>query len=315
MNRQVSVVIATLGGSSLDRTIRLLNEGSLVPVEILVSVPEGYASKIGALPYHNVRVVVSGKKAQVAQRAAGFREAKCEYVMQLDDDMFFRRDCLEKLVREADRRGSMSALAPAIVYQDTGTSCQARVGRPAPSWLEKKIHGSDLTAPGRITPAGRHVNLDFPSTEEESSFESEWLAGGCVLHSRRNLVLTDFYPFAAGRDNIKRGRGKEYGEDVIHSVLLRRKGVRLFVVPGAVCSMDRAIAARLSIPNSLWQIYDEFRWRRYLVKLIDGSVSRLASDILHTYSRHLVPGLIRRMRDGGLLANKKRSTPEGSPIA
>ncbi|HUR92444.1 MAG TPA: glycosyltransferase [Gemmatimonadaceae bacterium] len=280
-----------------------------------MSVPEGYASSIGALSYHNVRLVLSGKKAQVAQRAAGFREATCEYVMQLDDDMYFRRDCLEKLVREAERRGPMCALAPVFVYTDTGISCQARIGRPPPSWLEKKIHGSDLSAAGRITPAGRHLNLDFPPSTEDSSFESEWLAGGCVLHYRKNLVLTDYYPFVAGRDTIKRGRGKEYGEDVIHSVLLRQRGVRLFVVPGAVCSMDRAIASRLSIPNSLRQIYDEFRWRRYLVGLIDGSELRLASDILHTYSRHLLPGLIRRMRDGGLLTNKKRSTPEGSPIS
>jgi glycosyltransferase involved in cell wall biosynthesis len=314
MNRQVSVVIPTLGGPSLDRTIQLLNEGSVVPAEILVSVPEGYDSKIGALQYHNVRVVASAKKAQVAQRAAGFREAKYQYVMQLDDDMYFRRDCLEKLVTEAERRGPMCAVAPVFVYTDTGISCQARVGRPPPSWLEKKIHGTDLSAPGRITPAGRHLNLDFPDTEE-SSFESEWLAGGCVLHSGKNLVLTDFYPFSAGRDTIKRGRGKEYGEDVIHSVILRQRGVRLFVVPGAVCSMDRAIAARLSIPNSLRQIYDEFRWRRYLVGLIDGSAPRLASDILYTYSRHLVPGLIRRMRSGGLLANKERSAPERSPSA
>jgi glycosyltransferase involved in cell wall biosynthesis len=286
----VTVVIATLGGGSLKQTIAQLNRGSVVPAEILVCVPNADDFRPETLPYDNVRLVVSGRRGQVIQRIAGFKSARTDYVLQLDDDIYLHGDCLEQLLREAARRGDRCALAPTIVYTDTLVPDR----RASPSWLERKIHGDDLAVPGRITRAGLNVELDF-SASAESSGPTQWVPGGCVLHSRKNLVLDEFYPFA----------GKAYGEDTIHSVHLRRRGVELFVVRDAICGMDRVGDLGLSIPGMLRYIYHQFRWRRHLVKLISGSVTLLACDVVRKYGSRVLPSLTRRARKHGLLPSAR----------
>lgn len=286
----VTVVIATLGGDSLRRTIAQLNRGSVVPEEILVCVPEAASFSPETVPYDNVRVVVSGRRGQVIQRIAGFKSARTDYVLQLDDDMYLDEDCLERLLREAARLGDRCALAPTIVYTDTRAPCHSMRGRRAPSWLERKIHGDDLSVPGRITRAGANVELDF-SASIESSEPSEWLPGGCVLHQRKNVVLENYYPFA----------GKAYGEDTIHSVTMRQKGIQLYVVRDAICAMDYVGDLGLSVPGMLRYIYLEFRWRRHLVKLTSGSVAMVACDVVRKYGRRIVPSVIRRARQLGVL--------------
>ncbi|HUR92445.1 MAG TPA: glycosyltransferase [Gemmatimonadaceae bacterium] len=289
--RGVTVVIATLGGASLRQTIEQLNRGTVVPDEILVCVPNADDVRPESLPYDNVRVVAVGRRGQVNQRIAGFRSARTEYVLQLDDDIYLDEDCLERLLREAARRGDRSALAPTIVYTDTRLPCHSmRDRRTPPSWLEKKIHGEDLSRPGRITRAGLNVELDF-SASDESSVPTEWVPGGCVLHARKNVLLEEFYPFA----------GKAYGEDTIHSVHLRRKGVELFIVRDAICAMDYVGDLGLSIPGTLRYIYSEFRWRRHLVELTSGSVALVACDVVRKYGRRVLPTLIKRARRHGLL--------------
>ncbi len=96
--RAVSVVIATLGGTTLTGTIAGLNSGTVVPAEILVCVPELETSCIAPLKFDNVRVVPTPCRGQVAQRAVGFQEAKYDFVLQLDDDMFVDTQCLERLL-------------------------------------------------------------------------------------------------------------------------------------------------------------------------------------------------------------------------
>jgi hypothetical protein len=51
---------------------------------------------------------------------------------------------------------------------------------------------------------------------EQGSFViAEWLAGGCVLTRRADLITDDFYPFS----------GKAYCEDLLHSRLRQNRGI------------------------------------------------------------------------------------------
>src|SRR5436853_3788278 len=94
----LSVVIPTLGGECLKRTIESLNASSRIPEEILVCIPTEYVGRVTHYSWRNVTVLATDRKGQVAQRAAGFRKARCAFVMQLDDDVLLHERCIEFLI-------------------------------------------------------------------------------------------------------------------------------------------------------------------------------------------------------------------------
>lgn len=91
----LSVVIATLGGGSLKKTIEHLNAGSVVPFEILICIPMENSAKVDDLFFDNVRVIKTACSGQVSQRSVGFKRSTGRFVLQLDDDMFVEKKCLE----------------------------------------------------------------------------------------------------------------------------------------------------------------------------------------------------------------------------
>ena len=292
----VSVVIPTLGGACLLRTIAQVNQGTVVPDEILVCSPAGRPVSLGDPAPANARVIVSEKQGQVAQRIAGFRAATGEFVLQLDDYMYLYEHCLERLLAEARQRGRMCAVSPSFIMHQTGFPCYSVSAHP--STIERMIHGAALSTPGAITRAALNVGLDFSASPRVAN-ESEWLPGGCILHRRENLVLDDYYPFA----------GKAYGEDVLHSVQLRKRGITLVVVRGALIGIDAGGPRPLSIPGSLRGMRADYRWRRRLIADASGSRAALIADILYKYARRALPALARRIRHGGLFVDPEPPEP------
>lgn len=217
----VSVVIATLGGACLRRTIEVLNAGSCTPAEILICIPEREAERVATLAYPNVRIVVTKCRGQVAQRAAGFRAAASEFVMQLDDDMLLDADCMELLLETIVKHGPRASVSPAVLCLETGESLykgpvrELDLLRRGYLWL---LAGSNRAQPGTVSKYGGMVGID-PAVTGEKVLEVAWLPGGCALHSRDCLLEEDFFPYP----------GKAYYEDLIHSWHLAERKVRLFV--------------------------------------------------------------------------------------
>ena len=71
-SKDVSVVIATLGGDFLQETIAALMNGSLPPAEILICIPTEHAYKTQHLATDVVKILAIDIRGQVKQRAYGF---------------------------------------------------------------------------------------------------------------------------------------------------------------------------------------------------------------------------------------------------
>jgi glycosyltransferase involved in cell wall biosynthesis len=224
---RVSVVIATLGGAALARTIEQLNRGTVVPAEILICIPEAEASRVSSLNVANVRVVVTPCRGQVAQRAYGFSQVTSPWVLQVDDDIFLEPDCLEKLLGCLTGL-RLAAVGPTMVDFQTGQPSRfmrPRAGSFANRLLFRVVNGADGYQPGRISKSGVNMAL---ADDGRPPYEVDWLPGGCMLHARENLVLKAFYPFP----------GKAYSEDLFHGALLHQRGVRLIHCSQARCLVD-----------------------------------------------------------------------------
>ncbi len=235
----VSVVIATLGGDSIDSTISALNKGRIRPSEILICIPGEFSylvERFNSVP--NVRIIETSCKGQVAQRAVGFQCAAHDLVLQLDDDIQLHSDCLRNLVECLERSGNV-AVAPkmhdirtkkyhAFLVPDDNDRSLAQI---LLFWV---VNGRVGYQPGQIGRAG--IGMGVPEYPNEWS-NLAWLPGGCILHKRKNLVLYNYYPF----------KGKAFAEDLFHSALMRRKGVSLIRCGLAICDVDFSGDLRIGI--------------------------------------------------------------------
>lgn len=274
----VTVVIATLGGPSLKGTICSLNRGSVTPDEILVCIPEKEARKAEDLTSKNVKVIVTECRGQVAQRVIGFRNASHDFVMQLDDDMLLDEFCLENLVETLKECGSKTAVAPALMNLATGESAYKKPGKNdilqcIYYWF---MNGGNGYRPGQVDLAGSGVGVD-PAQSEKELFDVEWLAGGCVMHLRKNLILENYYPFT----------GKAYFEDIVHSYRLRQNGINLVVDSKALCWLEPAPSSNFGLLEFLKYLVSDYRDRKYAVRLYSRSLFRMHLYYLIRYLSHL----------------------------
>jgi glycosyltransferase involved in cell wall biosynthesis len=226
ITRSVTAVIATLGDECLDVVINSLNFGILPPVEILICIPHG--RKIDIKDYSNVRIIECSALGQVAQRLEGFKEAKGQWVLQLDDDIFLDKNCLSSLVEYSISSDYNISVGPS--YYDAHTSKYYSHMNP---YGERNFYselclyianGFNNVEPGIITSSGTCIGL--PKNKNWDNVQ--WLPGGCVLHKKENLIVDNYYFYS----------GKAYAEDLYHSVILRENGVVLGRCSSAICHVD-----------------------------------------------------------------------------
>ena len=252
----LSVVIPSLGGD-LCATLDSLYKGQTIPDEVVICLPNDSHIVENISNYKNLKVIYANRYGQVFQRSFGFKEARGNYVLQLDDDILLDKDCLGNLQSTIKQLPKKSSVAPCL-YNVNGSPMYQQEKSGVLSIYYGLINGKLGYQPGGITRAGTNFGINPTETKEEL-LQVDWQPGGCVLHRKENLVLIDYYP----------NKGKAYCEDLIHSFLLRESGVSLFVDTNAKCSTP--LNPRLSIK----ELIADYSARRYFVKLSNLSIVRM----------------------------------------
>ena len=259
-DQSVTVVIATLGESTLLQTIESLSVSSVRPHKILICIPNDKIANLPNLTKFSdlVEIVSTKEKGQVIQRAIGFRKSQTKYTLQLDSDVVLVKDCLENLIKCIEKYPN-SSIGPVIYNEMTRErlSYLTTASKNLTS-LDKKIlfyvaNGSSGFIPGTISKCGEN----FGTIESHTDNYCEWLPGGCVLHNTTNLVLDDFYPF----------KGKAYSEDLLHSYLLRERKVSLIESHLAKIFTHSPPAKSLGIMGFIKVQVSAFRVKFYLANL------------------------------------------------
>lgn len=257
ISKSVSVVIATLGGACLKKTIESLNNGSLPPKEIIVCIPKNSKFKTSSLQYNNTRFLFTKNKGQVLQRLEGFKQAQYHYVIQLDDDVLLEKNCIFELVKSMNRLGDKCVMGPALISKKTKFSVHKKKINLATRIFYWLINGRKGYLPGTITKAGTCIGVDS-DREDKDITKTEWLSGGMIIHFQKNLILEDYFPF----------KGKAYSEDLIHSFLMQKKKLELYICNKSLCFIDDE--EHLSKKNfhefKNW-IKNDFKARKYFINL------------------------------------------------
>ncbi len=255
----VSVVIPTLGNDCLLKTVYQLNLGKITPKEIIICIPKDKILNIDLSSYSNIKIVKTDFYGQVPQRIMGFKSASYDYVMQLDDDVLVDDDCLKYLLERINKYKSRVAVAPSIHNILNYESVYKKPNRNkfisfVYYFLMNGVRGYK---PGTIDKTGTPVGIDIDLYEKDV-FETEWLAGGCVLHHKDNLVCDNYFPF----------QGKAYGEDVMHSIKLREMGVKLLIEPKAKCYIEINSSSDYSLIDFVKDLKAEVKIRKYYMGII-----------------------------------------------
>lgn len=264
-NTGLSVVIATLGGAWLQKTIDSLLSGSKVPEEILICIPEGHAHNVESLASDVVKVIATEVKGQVKQRAYGFTKVSQPLVLQLDDDILLEKDALQNMVHHLLRLGKGNVIGPVYYGQKSNRCIHAlQTGFSA---LPKNLFDCLICAApwgtkkmGVVTSIGLNYGVDDHFCKEEFK-RTEWIPGGCVLSFKEDLVLQDFFPFT----------GKAYCEDIYHSFFRTQAGTRLWVAPRIKVFIEEPEPEFSK--NAVEKV---IAIRRYFLKLINGPQWRLS---------------------------------------
>jgi len=258
----ISVVIATLGGDVLKNTIAHLNQGEGVPTEILICIPEAEMENASCVAtISNVHIIKTPCRGQVAQRAVGLGMAAHPYVMQFDDDVILQRDTLKILYETLLAKGRGNVIAPFFRRQPTGEEGTTLYTEGLRGLL-RNCHASLVCGVqfgkkrlGKISSSG--IGFGVPmSSGDPRVVESEWLPGGVVLCHKDDLITYDYYPF----------KGKAFSEDLIHSILWRRQGCRLWTV------LDVSAMIDVTVESFVWKsVMGRYRAHAYVAKMAGGS--------------------------------------------
>ena len=193
------------------------------PSEIVLALPDDSSFDVSTIVTSHTLVVVRARRGQVNQRLAGFRYASSEFVLQLDDDILIDSPSIVRLMH-AIKACNSCAVAPTLYKYP---SLEPWDGMPrdfrsrSKHWILGKILGakSGALCMGTISRGGVPFAVD-PTFMKDESLDVDWAPGGVLLHRRINLILDQYFLF----------EGRASYEDLFHSVLLRKKGVKIMII-------------------------------------------------------------------------------------
>jgi hypothetical protein len=186
--------------------------------------------------YKNVKILSVNKRSQVYQRIQGFKAANQNQILQLDDDIFINIKSIKILIKRIIQLDSRRCFAP--IYKDFNGNFLHKKKNSILYKIHLIIMLLLFGSIRKINEMGSFDNAlvyygEFNSNILSKYFEVDWLLGGCVIHKKKNLILKNFFPF----------NGKSFCEDLIHSIKLKNKGIKLYVDRDAfvLCKQEDSI--------------------------------------------------------------------------
>jgi hypothetical protein len=269
VNLDVSIVIPTLGEKKLIKVVHYLNKNTTFRIsEIILSIPRNKYNYVKSITKNidNIKLVCNGKKGQVLQRINGFKAAKENNVLQLDDDTFISCEDINLLRKKIFGINQKKSVAP--IFK---TFSSEYLHKRKNNFLHN-IHFYILTlifgSTKKINNFGTFDNslISFKGNGTyrnlSDSTRVDWTLGACLLHKKKNLILKNYYPFL----------GKSFFEDVLHSLEMKSKGINLYLIKNAsaYCKREESIKDFNDLINYLRAVkfftyktqmgfYDKFR--------------------------------------------------------
>lgn len=261
LNNKIDVIIPTLDGKNIYKTIKSLNLGILKPKKIICVYYYKFNFRKIKKIFKNILFVKSNIKNQVQQRILGYKYSNSNYILQLDDDIILNKKTLLNLYKNKIILGKKSIVGPVFLDLDGRSMHKLETNRNFftniykylicdASYGEKKI--------GTVTSLG--IAYGINSKTKKKIIKTEWLPGGCILFSR-DILKERFDPFEF--------KGKSYSEDVFFSLQRIEKKFNHFTIVDSIVYTNK-INEKFIFKNFI----SEMKIRYFLLKYTKGNKFR-----------------------------------------
>tara|TARA_B100001057_G_scaffold205839_1_gene206520 strand:+ start:673 stop:1527 length:855 start_codon:yes stop_codon:yes gene_type:complete len=258
---KISVVIPTLGGPSLIKLIKSLEKSYMLPNEVVCVISKKnnftppFSRKI------KIKIIFTNFQNQVLQRIEGIKNAKHDLILQTDDDVIFDKYSLMHLYNALKKRNINTTIIGPVFFT---RKKELHYDYTKENFFTELIKFTFCAAPlgknklGKVTSLGLAFNINY--SNKLYLYPSQWLPGGCIFYHKKNSILK--FPI--------KYKGKSYSEDIIHSILRRKKNLHHFVVRNSKIITDKVSYNNFSIK----QILNEFVVRKSLLNYTKGNTFR-----------------------------------------
>lgn len=283
---QYTAVIRTLGtaGAKYQTLLDSLVSQTLPPEEILVYIAEGYeipSDTVGTEKYIFV------KKGMVAQRALRYDEVKTEYILFLDDDLYFPLDAVEKMFSLLGRYGA-DVISPDVFHNSErpfGQRFLMAVSGRMRARYEDSLWGYKVM---------RTAGYSYNAHPVKDAYWSQTNAGPCFLCSKKSFLSIRF------EEELWLDRQKyPIGEDqVMYYKMYKSNLKQLTAFTTGIVHLDAGTNRKPEKEKSLIYadfIYKTIFWHRFIY-LPEKSVMMRLVDILcigYAFTFALVISLIK----------------------
>ncbi len=276
-DQEYSIVIASIGRRCLNETLNDILVSSKHPSEVIIVLPENSNFVLGD-KYKDCDIDISvsySSKGQVKQRKVGLLKCNYDIIVQLDDDIRFDETLLGSLVDKLSKNPNM-VISP--LFYDHDLDCKTGVKARRNTFL-KFIFGTDeegTLGTGHVSKTGLAIR---PSSFEDRDFiPSDWLPGGCMAYSKK---------FSSIDAEIENPIGKFYGEDIINSFIMKKKGAELYFATKA--SVKTEFVSSLDIRDAV----SHFKSMVFIQKITHGRTF-YCRTILFCLIRYIHSSLIKK---------------------
>ena len=191
MRSSISIVIPTLGHKHINKTLESIFNNSYKPHEVIIAIPKNYIQKNlikeKFKQLKKVKFIITPSKGQVYQRIYGFKNAIGDYVLQLDDDVQLDKHCLKNLILGMVKLRNVALSPTWIDKRQLGSSFDQIPKNLFFKLYHFILNGVDGYVEGTVSKAGVPYATE-PSNLKKELSEVDWLAGGCILHEKKNLL-------------------------------------------------------------------------------------------------------------------------------
>ena len=218
--KDISVIIATNLRNISEKIIEQLNNYSVNGINVLISIPPNLSlEKAYDLGFsEDINIIKSDLIGQVNQRQYAYKFCKTKLILQMDDDIEFDYSNVKKLLGQFINLPKSSCLAPFLNIKNKNEEKTLLIN------IIRFLRNIFLYS--EINPkAGSIAKSSFPIPHNHNLYKNksfgkvDWLPGGILLIKTSDIIKHNYFQF----------KGKAYSEDLIHSFLLNKSGIKLFL--------------------------------------------------------------------------------------
>ncbi len=276
--KKLTIIIPSLLCNINQRWIDQINRFKKEKINIIISIPPNLIQTNTLINKFDkgILIIRSDKKGQVNQRQYGYKFVKTEYLMHMDDDIFISIKNLKILLNQFENLPRKSSIAPRLIIKNNN-----KKELFYKKYINLLLYNDYKPRPGTISKSTFAIPPNLPSDSSKSIESVDWIPGGISIIRKEHIIKDPYFSF----------EGKAYCEDLIHSNLLKKNGVKLFISNKSFYQTKLQNHKDLKIQDFVNFIKNDFKTRNYFRKTIKNPLIPL----LMTYFILIINFFIRKI--------------------